>query len=477
MLNVESGKKLFDNGKYIDTPNHEDYNTFTGPGVIQTIKPIEGHIYCTVDDRLLVQLSDKLLEFEEEQYDILVKYKHLCGFMPFFSNSDSLTIAKAKIDPEKSTTITIKPKRSHKRAIFDNSTRPKNKTAYKNHVFTWFVKSVPYLVNSILPSDYYYDKRKREAEFKREQIANILFSVCFDENDEFNFKDNERIVEYINARNLRAFNNLFPLTFYGIDKSNNCNTFGFLFQHEALTPVLIYNPEIKGDLSLCFVYRCANSYYYYRFDNMFYSLLENQKEISNIPFNETEIDNSIYQLRTANKYVSKNDECAYCGIPLYGQIFLILPDKAKKKCCAFCKICAHVCFSNRWGKLKELKKTDVFAYTQYPRTPREVLTILFNKIKLKDQNSKKKKEINLTDQDINSIIDVIESMYKEQPKQLNDYTYLITTATQQYLAFTEGHKILGKELRELELKYPKAKSLFMRYKTFSFVGDFSYLTD
>jgi hypothetical protein len=466
MLNVESGKKLFENGKYIDIANHEDYNTFTSSGVIQIIKPIQGYIYCPNDklQGLETRVTEQLLEFEKAHADVLAKYKHLCGFVPMFSGESEFTIAKINIQPTRSTAYSRYVFNSHKRAIIPESIGLLYRTQ-KNAIFTWILVPESKLFSIFFPPDPSLSGRTL-GEFKYAQLYNMLFSVFYDENDQIICKDNERVVEYVNMRKLSVSKNLLPWTLLRSDKSDDYKTFRFMFDTGSPWPIITYNDIIKGDINLY----CLNSYLlyndcFYRRDK-FYSIP--QEKVPELKFEEVRIDNSLFQQRDEAHPAVDNDKCAYCRIPLYGQIFLVFPDKSVS-CFAVCKICAHVKFRSAGDVMPELiyRKTDSFAYTIHPRTHNQVLQLLFAKLK-------EAQKLEHSSNELNEIIDIIEAMYSNSFKKLSTCIYLVS-AQKQYLAITDGKTLLQEENQEIRLKYSNLPIVFVGDIFIKFMGDISYL--
>jgi hypothetical protein len=415
ILNVESRKKLFENGQFLALPEHEDYTQFSNNGKIKVIYPYCGYIIGYRGDFTSISQEITRLQEKKEISDVLKKYNHGSGYIPIYSGNSGCTITKNKITTDNYFIETEYGFHTNKfiQRRFINNTRPKRRSD-KKQIFTWFI-----LEPSIVFSGYFRADNKNRFEFF---LNNFMFSIYIDDDNVLTIKDNERIIRYLKPSDFTLYKHFACITKTGINKNPSS------FNSDI---VLKYSKYVRGDKmiqELC-GYDLGSSL-------TVRNLNRDSKHIFYVDFSKIKIDNkklgaeclktllSVQRLYSWLNYQEiSDDRCLLCKTPLYDEIYVVFPDHKNLACYAVCKICMHSKINlldglyQAKGSLGDgvfgYSNTDLIAHTIFNKTRKDILS-----------------EIKI-DQELKDIINAMYSSTSEDPTILttNKAKYIIINYT------------------------------------------------
>ncbi len=436
MLNQEYGKKLFEDGKYIESDNHEPLPEICYDGVKILIKPNFGLLY--VDDRVEAIRDDytrwvKLLTSRVEALSTLInnKYDRSKQFTTVECGEDGFTSMKIKI-PYAGTKYFKEtaqpPKANLDRAVYSaqstliGSFREKIGLAR----FTWVVYPLSRIYHGIIAGVHAPDANKALYSY---------FTLVYDPSyviRDHEVPSNDVIQRDLTVKDIKYANEVLPIYSAGeLNKEDIINRINSKKQ-EATTPETPTEQPAQSnqddstdraimEVSLDNIINSSkftiNELRYPGFipglnasnaSRIMYcpkrlGALELIKQLGRFPLNDLQyigykvpihpITQDVYD--TVDPVIDNtpfpNDACAKCLTPLYDDIYLTYNTVNSPTAKAYCPVCMHSCYhtndnlylnnidpAQMSGFKRLYHNTAVLAKTKYNRTYNQVIDMISN---------------------------------------------------------------------------------------------------
>lgn len=352
-FNLEAGKICFENGELQDIKSAPTYPVFEASGVRTVIRPIVGFIVLPYNAYRIVSngLMSKLIVMSE-QYLVKAGQSHLGGYVALErggSETKHSTMLKSRTTARNSVEI-VTIDRYERRIV--NWDRNSTIDLVGLDRFLWVLMEHHNLVEC-LSSDMMY---------KFINPACEISWIIYDPESLMRFTDKQTYYDNITLRDYGLFQNCQSISCFGVTtpglSSGEDNDFSILGDNLSKIAKSLNIPEYIPGWTDTLPHYFPNILYsktqrmsvelirFRKHDQFFKNYYQGNRSAKKRQEHITKmcsINNLLTPVYLINIEDVKLDDdiCVFCGIPLYGPIYLLFPSSASNKCKAICPACVH----------------------------------------------------------------------------------------------------------------------------------------
>jgi hypothetical protein len=410
MLNMETGRKLFENGRWIDRKQHMNYPMINSPDKksVVRIKPSYGVLYLPVNADNYEKFANSLLKAIKREVDAHPLIKDLLGAYHTV-NSSTFGFTNLRAKNKLQSTLVTGPTLS---ADYDESPGylrvlryetifehlPFMATFFRYSKFVWTILSIEELYQTIFTKSIPMDS----------QIS-LLFSIVYDSEGVMTWNDGTTWNEDLSLECFKPCGRISHTTKYG--DLSNVRIEDIPKHHESGITDLLKNMrasrDYPGDIPTWTAFGCAITYNTIqradieikrwlspKWGELFFDSISSHFACHQLkPWRGSDI---LYKVEYADVNIINEidgDLCRLCETPLYDDIYCIFPDAQSVDCYAYCPICIQMRLStnmqqvngemvpiNSYGTaiyyIQDHTKAQVTARTVHPRTAIEVIDMI-----------------------------------------------------------------------------------------------------